>query len=141
MCFPLSEINVYRISRKDVRQTIQILGQREVLDLAGRVLGMIKNILAYAADEELIAVNPAHDLQAHKIVGKKKVENYSRIDAREIPLLVRRINDYEGRAVTRYALKILMLTFVRTSELLFARWEEFDFEENLAYSKRTYEIG
>ena len=104
--------------------------KRGPIDLAGRVLGMIKNILAYAADEELISVNPAHDLQAHKIVGKKKVENYSRIDAREIPLLVRRINDYEGRAVTRYALKILMLTFVRTSELLFARWDEFDFEEN-----------
>ena len=122
---------IAEVSRKDVRQTIQQLGQREVLDLAGRVLGMIKNILAYAADEELITVNPAHDLQAHKIVGKKKVENYSRIDAREIPILVRRINDYEGRAVTRYALKILMLTFVRTSELLFARWNEFDFEEKL----------
>ena len=63
---------ISEVSRKDVRQTIQILGQREVLDLAGRVLGMIKNILAYAADEELIAVNPAHDLQAHKIGERKK---------------------------------------------------------------------
>ena len=30
--------------------------------------------------------------------------------------------------VTRLAIKLMALTFVRTSELICARWEEFDFE-------------
>jgi integrase len=51
----------------------------------------------------------------------------ARIDARELPTLLRAIEVYEGRQLTRLAIKLMALTFVRTSELIGARWEEFDF--------------
>jgi integrase len=37
------------------------------------------------------------------------------------------IEVYEGRQLTRLAIKLMALTFVRTSELIEARWDEFDF--------------
>ena len=44
----------------------------------------------------------------------------------ELPELLRAIEVYQGTHVTRLALKLMALTFVRTSELIGARWAEFD---------------
>ncbi|EMB1774722.1 site-specific integrase, partial [Salmonella enterica] len=41
-----------------------------------------------------------------------------------------RIN-YSGRLLTRYALKLSLLFFVRSSELRFARWSEIDWQQKL----------
>jgi integrase len=35
---------------------------------------------------------------------------------------------YQGAPVTRLAMRLMALTFVRTSELIGARWAEFDLE-------------
>jgi hypothetical protein len=45
---------------------------------------------------------------AHKI-------NYARIDAKELPNLLRKLDVYPGRHSTRLAIKLMALTFVRTS--------------------------
>ena len=42
--------------------------------------------------------------------------------------MLRHIEGYAGAAVTRLAMKLMVLTFVRTSELIGARWAEFDLE-------------
>ncbi len=52
----------------------------------------------------------------------------ARIDAKELPALLRAIEIYRGTQLTRLAIKLIALTFVRTSELIGARWEEFDFD-------------
>ncbi len=54
--------------------------------------------------------------------------NYARIEAHELPKLLRKIETYEGSPKTRLAMRLMLLTFVRTSELIEARWEEFDIE-------------
>jgi integrase len=54
--------------------------------------------------------------------------NYARLDAKELPSLLRSIEVYQGTHVTRLAMKLMSLTFVRTSELIGARWAEFDLE-------------
>jgi integrase len=50
------------------------------------------------------------------------------LEPREIGGLVRAINGYQGNQATRAALRLMMLTFVRTSELRFAVFDEFDLE-------------
>ena len=54
--------------------------------------------------------------------------NYSRVDAKELPNLLRAIEVYQGTHVTRLALKLMALTFVPTGELIGAKWTEFDLE-------------
>jgi len=49
-------------------------------------------------------------------------------NAKELPGLLRSIEVYPGTHVTRLALKLIALTFVRTSELIGAKWVEFDVE-------------
>jgi integrase len=41
---------------------------------------------------------------------------------------LRHIDAYQGTPVTRLAMKLMALTFVRTSELIGARWAEFDLD-------------
>jgi integrase len=49
-------------------------------------------------------------------------------DTKELPNLLRQIEVYQGTHVTRLAMKLMALTFVRTSELIGAKWSEFDLE-------------
>jgi integrase len=48
------------------------------------------------------------------------------VDAKELPSLLRQIEVYPGTHVTRLGIKLMALTFVRTSELIGAKWAEFD---------------
>jgi integrase len=50
------------------------------------------------------------------------------VDAAALPALLRAIEVYRGKVITRLAMKLMALTFVRTSELIGARWSEFDVE-------------
>jgi hypothetical protein len=52
----------------------------------------------------------------------------SSIHAAELPALLRAIEVYRGKVVTRLAMKLMALTFVRASKLIGARWDEFDLE-------------
>lgn len=42
--------------------------------------------------------------------------------------MLRKIEVYQGAAITRAAMKLVAMTFVRTSELIGTRWEEFDLD-------------
>ncbi len=50
--------------------------------------------------------------------------------AKELPDLLRAIDGYAGGEHTRLALQLMALTFVRTSELIGARWPEFDMKQS-----------
>jgi integrase len=45
-----------------------------------------------------------------------------------IPALLKKMDEYKGTAVTKLAMRLLALTWVRTSELIEAPWSEFDLE-------------
>jgi len=55
-------------------------------------------------------------------------ENFSRVDAKELPTLLAKMVDYDGDAITRLAMRLMAYTFVRTSELIESEWPEFDLE-------------
>jgi integrase len=43
-----------------------------------------------------------------------------------LPELLTRLEAYSGRSLTRIAVELTLLVFIRSSELRFARWDEFD---------------
>jgi integrase len=72
--------------------------------------------------------NPCSDIKPSDVLKAQKRTNFARIDAKELPELLRKIEAYQGTALTRMAIKLMSHTFVRTSELIGARWDEIDFE-------------
>ena len=45
------------------------------------------------------------------------------------PIILKRLDSYDGALQTKLALRLLLLTFVRTGELRGAEWAEVDFEK------------
>lgn len=105
---------------------IQVRGAR---DIAKRALETTGQIFRYAVAHGLAERNPAADIRPSDVLQKVFKTNFARIDAKELPNLLRQIQVYPGRHVTRLAIKLLALTFVRTGELIAAKWSEFDFED------------
>ncbi len=62
------------------------------------------------------------------MLASRQKQNLARIDGKELPELLRHIEAYQGAAVTRLAMKLMAMTFVRTSEMIGARWSEFDLD-------------
>jgi integrase len=74
----------------------------------------------------VIERNPCADVKPSDALRPRRKENYARLDAKEVPELLRKIEAYQGSAYTRLGMKLMAYTFVRTGELIGARWEEFD---------------
>ena len=101
---------------------------RGASDMAKRILQIVGMVFRYAVAHGYSKRNPASEIRPSDILKPTRKQNMARIDAKELPALLRAIEVYEGRQLTRLAIKLMALTFVRTSELICARWEEFDFE-------------
>ena len=101
---------------------------RGALDIAKRSLQTCSQIMRYAVAHGIAERNPAADIKASEALRPTKTKNNARIEARELPELMRKINGYQGHPLTRIALQLLAHTFVRTRELIEAQWDEFDLD-------------
>lgn len=102
--------------------------KRGARDIAKRALETTGQVFRFAIAHGYATRNPASEIRPSDILKSTRKVNYARVDGRELPDLLRAIEVYQGTHVTRLALKLMALTFVRTSELIGARWAEFDLE-------------
>jgi len=101
---------------------------RGALDIAKRALQTCGQIMRYAVAHGLIERNPAADVRPSDALKPRQKENYARLAIKDVPELLRKIEAYPGSPYTRLAMKLMALTFVRTGELIGARWDEIDLE-------------
>ena len=119
------------IRPRDVIETVRDIEKRGALDVAQRVLQDIGRVCRYAVQTERINFNPASELS--DVLKSRKVEHRASLPREQLPAFVKALSTYEekGRLLTKYAIQLLVLTFVRPGELRGARWEEFNFEDNI----------
>jgi len=108
---------------------INKIQSRGALDIAKRALTTIGQIMRYAVAHGLAERNPAADIKPTDVLKPTRKTNYARLDEKEVPELLRKIDAYDGQPLTKLALQLMSLTFVRTSELIGARWEEIDIKK------------
>jgi integrase len=119
------------IAAIDARELVAMVKRveaRGALDIAKRILQTSAQVFRYAIAHGKATRNPATDIKPADVIKPRAKVNYARIDATELPALLRKIDAYQGTPVTRLAVKLMALTFVRTGELIGARWCEFDLE-------------
>jgi integrase len=125
--FPeIGSLSVADIPTSAFRKAVQKIEKRGALEIAKRLLQTCGQIMRYAVANDLTARNPVADVKPADVLKPHKRRNFARIDAGELPKLLRAIDTYVGAEHTRLALQLMTLTFVRTSELIGARWPEFD---------------
>ena len=86
-------------------------------------------IFRFAVARDIASRNPAADFKARDILAEARTENRARVDAKELPELLAKMENYNGDAITRLAMKLMAYTLVRTSEEIEAPWSDFDLDE------------
>ena len=124
----LGERPVAEVEPMELVQLAKGIEGRGASDMAKRILQIVGMVFRYAVAHGYSKRNPAAEIRPSDILKPTRKTNMARIDAKELPALLRSIEVYEGRQLTRLAIKLMALTFVRTSELIGARWEEFDID-------------
>lgn len=121
-CYPISEITASALLR-----VLRRIEERGALDTAHRVKQVCSQIFRYAIATGRADRDPALDLKG--ALPPAKTRHYSSlIDPKQVAELLRVIEGYHGSLVTKCALKLAPLVFVRPGELRQAEWNEFDLQ-------------
>lgn len=127
-----SEIGNYPIAKvtiQDLLACLRKVEEREANEMARRILQMMGQVMRYAVITGRAERDITVDLKG--ALKKYKKGHYAAIDSNELPQLLKAINKNDARLFkqTIIAIKLIMLTFVRTSELTNATWKEFNLEK------------
>ncbi|MCO8109051.1 tyrosine-type recombinase/integrase [Acinetobacter indicus] len=122
----LGDLPINQIQAPEILQVIKKIEARGSIEIAKRTLSRCGMVMKYAIAHGYRYDNPAGDLVY--ALKSKRVKNLATLSASEMPEFLRKVRTYPSDAQTHHAIMLIMLTGVRVSELLQARWEEFDLE-------------
>ncbi len=105
------------------------LQERGANELAKRSIQMCKHIFQYAIINGYAEKNIAEDLKG--FIKTRPTKSFASIEPKDLPDLLKSIDRHRSHMhrQSQIALELMMLTFVRTGELIKAEWGEFDLEE------------
>ncbi|MDR9527942.1 integrase arm-type DNA-binding domain-containing protein [Acinetobacter baumannii] len=110
-----------------VLEHIEKIGFSEVYDKIKRRLGAI---FAYAVSKGYIHESPALHLKG-ALTRKKEERHYPKLPLERLPEFFQRLKNDTGNPLTKLYTEFALHTFTRSSEMMFARWSEFDLEKSI----------
>ncbi|MDO8442173.1 MAG: integrase arm-type DNA-binding domain-containing protein [Polaromonas sp.] len=119
---------ITEISAPEIVAMLNAIQKRGVIDIAKRSLQTCNQVFRFAIANGLAVNNPAAAIRPGDVLQTRPAVNLARVDSKELPTLLRKIEAYRGTPLTRLAMKLIAQTFVRTSELIEAPWSEFDLD-------------
>jgi integrase len=132
---PLLALPIDKIDTASVLSVLKPLWHTRP-ETASRVRALIEAVCDYAKATGLrTGENPAawRGSLAHLLPKQLKLVrgHFAAMPYAEVGAFVRALREYQERSVAAYALELLILTGVRTNEVLGARWAEFDIDNGL----------
>ncbi|HCL5273342.1 TPA: integrase arm-type DNA-binding domain-containing protein [Salmonella enterica] len=118
--------SIEELKTRDLLAPIKVVEATGRFEVASRLQQRTTAIMRYAVQSGLIDYNPAQEM-AGAVASSNRVHRPA-LELKRLPELLRRIDGYTGRPLTRLAVELTLLIFIRSSELRFARWSEIDFE-------------
>jgi integrase len=115
------------ITAKELLATVNRVVDRGAVESAHRALQNVGQIMRYAIATGRAARNPAADLRG-ALPSVKATHHAAIIEPANIGGLLRAMDTYSGSLVTRCALQLAPLVFVRPGELRQAEWAEMDLD-------------
>jgi integrase len=128
--FPaIGKRNIIDLKTRDLLAPIKAVELSGRLEVASRLQQRTTAIMRYAVQSGLLDYNPAQEMAG--AVASSNRQHRPALELRRTPELLQRIDSYTGRPLTRLAVELTLLVFIRSSELRFARWSEIDFETSM----------
>lgn len=128
--FPaIGKRNIADLKTRDLLTPIKAVELSGRLEVASRLQQRTTAIMRYAVQSGLLDYNPAQEMVG--AVASSNRQHRPALELKRITELLQRIDNYTGRPLTRLAVELTLLVFIRSSELRFARWSEIDFETSM----------
>lgn len=126
--FPwLGSQTIGEIKAPQLLQTMRRIESRGAIETAHRALQACGQVFRYAIATGRAERDPTPDLRG--ALKPVLVQHMAAItDPQRVGQLLRAIEDYKGMPITRAALQLAPLVFVRPGELRKAEWSEFDLD-------------
>lgn len=125
--FPwVGKVPIRELTAMNVLECVRRLEQQDTHETARRVLRYCSQTLQYAivtgrAETDVLS-------QLRDALAPRAVRHFASIRTpQQVGALLRAIDGYDGRLVTKFALRFAPLVFVRPGELRHAAWKDFDF--------------
>lgn len=127
--FPkLGKRQVTAITAPEILSMLRVIEKSGTLETAQIIKQMCGQIFMYAIATGRAERNPVPDLRGALKTPVKK--HHAHLKAAELPEFLQKLEAYHGYPITKLALRFLLLTFVRTTELRSAKWAEIDFDRS-----------
>ena len=121
---------IAELSAPDLVAIIRRIEGRGAVDIAKRTHNLCGRVFRYGVGHGLCARDPSRDIELGDILSAATVQHHASVtDPNEAGALLRAIDGFTGSLVTRCALRLSPLVFVRPGELRHAEWAEFDFDK------------
>jgi integrase len=116
---------INEIEPPELLDAIRQIEKRDAVVLARRLLQICGQVFRYAVASGIATRDPSQDIRdALRSAGPKK--HRSALKEADLPAFLRSLEVYEGDRTTVLALKLVLHTFLRTSEIRFGSWSEFE---------------
>jgi integrase len=128
---PIAEVDA-----PELLDALRKVERRGVIETARRLRQFCGQVFRYAIASGRAKHDPSADLRgALKSPGRPR--GHRTMQLSEVPAFLRALDAYDGEPRTRLALRLMVLTFARTTELRAARWSEI---ENLEGNEPMWRI-
>lgn len=103
--------------------------KRGAIETAHRNLQVLSQVYKYAVVHEYVERDITADLKIKGALETQKSKHFARLEEKELPEFLIRLEEHDCELQTKLAVKFLIHTFVRTTELRGARWDEIDIDK------------
>lgn len=125
--FPqLGALPITEITEPDIVRLIEKIGAKGTLETAHKIKRLLGQVFRYAKRRGMCQHNPASDMVG--ILPSAPEKHHPCIPPAEFPELLKKMAKYNGDPLTIAAMHLFALTFVRTGDLIGARWDEISLE-------------
>ena len=116
------------IDAPELLDVLRRIEKRGSLELVRKVKHVCSGVFRYGIATGVCSRDPSADLRG--AFETRKTEHYPALEIDELPDFLTALERNDARLFnrTRRAIRLLMLTFVRTTELIEAKWPEFDLD-------------
>lgn len=114
------------LKHRDIIDTLRKIEERGATEIAKRLKAVCSQIFSYAIQCGLTERNLVADMK--DVLKTRRASHFAAIDADELPAFLASLERNEARMFepTRIAVRLMLLIFVRTSELIETPWSEID---------------
>lgn len=115
------------ITVPDILEVLRRIESRGAVETAHRAQQNFNQVFRYAVVSGRVKTNPAIDLKGALKIAKQ-THHAAIIEPKDVAQLLRAIDGYQGSFVTKCALRLAPLVFVRPGELRGAEWAEINLD-------------